>query len=225
MASTQAAPPTSKVVAGDRAASRARRSRGRPRWYPGPRHRLAVAAAAVLGAGLGAVSLLNAVISQGAFQEQELEVELILLQEKEEQLARSLREQEAPPAVELRARDLGMVPAETPLFLDLSTGEIRGEPVPAATPSGTPSPWPREPGAPDPRLAEGLDRDAAQDAQPTPTSVATSSSPPEPGTVEGAAVADTDGGSAATPSAPAPHRTDPHPPPAPRRSTHPVPAP
>lgn len=181
MEPTQGAPPTSRKGAGDRPRSRARRSRG-GRRYPSPRHRLAVASAAVLGTGLGVVSLLNALVSQGAFQEQELEVALIQLQEQEEHLARALRAQEDLVTVEQRARDLGMAPAGAPLFLDLGTGRIRGEPVPAAAPSGAARPRPSDQGAPGLRLADGLDRADAGDAgsRVTPPARPPGSPAPEP---------------------------------------------
>jgi hypothetical protein len=90
---------------------------------------------AVLAAGFFAVLLLNTVISQGAFRQHELEIQLILLAEKEEALARSVQQAEAPLEVEKAARKLGMVPAAAPVFLRLSDGRILGEPVPAPAPT------------------------------------------------------------------------------------------
>ena len=133
-----------------------------------------LACTAVLAAGFFAVLLLNTVISQGAFRQHELEIELILLAEKEEALAREVQAAETPVEVERAARKLGMVPAAAPVFLRLSDGEVLGEPVPAPRPTGkvsffgaprvlpTPSPTPSaEVGATeiDPALdpATGLD--------------------------------------------------------------------
>ena len=90
---------------------------------------------AVLAAGFFAVLLLNTVISQGAFRQHELEIQLILLAEKEEALARSVQQAEAPLEVEKAARKLGMVPAAAPVFLRLSDGKVLGEPVPAPAPT------------------------------------------------------------------------------------------
>ena len=81
-----------------------------------------------------AVLLLNTVISQGAFRQHKLEIQLILLAEKEEALARSVQQAEAPREVEKAARKLGMVPAAGPVFLRLSDGKVVGEPVPAPPP-------------------------------------------------------------------------------------------
>ena len=91
---------------------------------------------AALAAGFLAVLLLNTVISQGAFRQHELEIELILLAEKEEALARAVQQAEAPLEVEKAARTLGMVPAAAPVFLRLSDGKVLGEPVPAPEPTG-----------------------------------------------------------------------------------------
>jgi hypothetical protein len=94
-----------------------------------------LACTAVLAAGFFAVLLLNTVISQGAFRQHELEIQLILLAEKEEALARAVQQAEAPLEVEKAARKLGMVPAAAPVFLRLSDGRILGEPVPAPEPT------------------------------------------------------------------------------------------
>ena len=90
---------------------------------------------AALAAGFFAVLLLNTVISQGAFRQHELEIQLILLAEKEEALAREVQQAEAPREVEKAARKLGMVPAAAPVFLRLSDGKVLGEPVPAPQPT------------------------------------------------------------------------------------------
>ena len=88
-------------------------SQGTPRTRV-PRHRMLLVCTAALAAGFFAVLLLNTVISQGAFRQHELEIELILLAEKEEALARSVQQAEAPLEVEKAARKLGMVPAAAP---------------------------------------------------------------------------------------------------------------
>ncbi len=100
-----------------------------------PRHRLLLASTAALAAGFFAVLLLNTIISQGAFRQHELEIQLILLAEEEEALARDVQQAEAPREVEKAARKLGMVPAAAPVFLRLSDAKILGEPVPAPAPT------------------------------------------------------------------------------------------
>ncbi len=101
-----------------------------------PRHRLLLACVAALSAGLVGVLLLNTIISQGAFRQYDLEVELILLAEEEEALMRAVQLAESPLSVEKEARKLGMVPAGSAVFFDLESGEVLGEPVPAPSPTG-----------------------------------------------------------------------------------------
>ncbi|MGB8020673.1 MAG: hypothetical protein WCF04_05550 [Candidatus Nanopelagicales bacterium] len=114
-----------------------RRSRAKPRERArAPRHRLLLASVAVLAAGLVGVLLLNTIISQGAFRQHSLEIELILLAEEEERLAREAQLADSPLELEKKARALDMVPAGSPVFLRLSDGKILGEPVAAPAPTG-----------------------------------------------------------------------------------------
>jgi hypothetical protein len=124
-----------------------------------PRHRMLLVCTAVLAAGFFAVLLLNTVISQGAFRQHELEIQLILLAEEEEALAREVQQAEAPREVEKAARKLGMVPAAAPVFLRLSDGKVLGEPVPAPQPTAP------------------VDFAGAPGIQPTPTPTPTGSGP------------------------------------------------
>lgn len=101
-----------------------------------PRHRILLVCTAALAAGLFVVLLLNTIIGQGAFRQHELEIDLILLAEREEALARAVQQAEAPREVEKAARKLGMVPASAPVFLRLSDGKVLGEAVPAQEPIG-----------------------------------------------------------------------------------------
>lgn len=155
---------------------------------------------AALAAGFFAVLLLNTVISQGAFRQHELEIDLILLAEKEEALARLVQQAEAPLEVEKAARKLGMVPAGAPVFLRLSDGAILGEPVPAPAPTApvdfagapglqpTPKPSPTDSAAAatgiDPALdpATGIDPapDPATGLDPAPSATPAASPAPDP---------------------------------------------
>lgn len=152
-----AAQPTPTLAPPEPPALPRRASRGDRRARPSrvPRHRLLLACTAVLAVGLIGVLLLNTIISQGAFRQHELEIDLILTAEEEESLARAVQQAEAPIEVEKRARALGMVPAAAPVFLRLSDGAILGEPVPAPEPTGAIS-FKDAPGiqpTPKPRLA------------------------------------------------------------------------
>lgn len=118
-------------------APRTRRSRSEVTGLTrAPRHRIVLACTAALAAGLFAVLMLNTIISQGAFQQNELEIELIGLAEHEERLVRELQVAESPLRVERAARRLGMVPAASPVFLSLADGRVLGEPVPAEAEPG-----------------------------------------------------------------------------------------
>jgi hypothetical protein len=162
-----AAPVAPRPPATPSSGSRRDRRRQRPR---APRHRLLLACTAVLALGLIGVLLLNTIISQGAFRQHELEIDLILTAEEEESLARAVQEAEAPIEVERKARALGMVPAAAPVFLRLSDGEILGEPVPAPKPTG-PVDFKGAPGiqpTPRPTPRASATEDAGGDATATP---------------------------------------------------------
>lgn len=132
-----APPPGSQDPSRSAGAPTSSRSRARVQHRArAPRHRLLLACVAVLSVGLLAVLLLKTIISQGAFRQHALEIELILLAEKEEALARAVQSAESPLSVEKAARALGMVPAGSPVFLRLEDGRILGEPVPAPSPTG-----------------------------------------------------------------------------------------
>ncbi len=152
---------------------------------------------AALAAGFFAVLLLNTVISQGAFRQNELEIQLILLAEKEESLARAVQLAESPIEVEKAARKLGMVPAAAPVFLSLSDGKVLGEPVPAVKEPGpisfagapgiqpTPKPTPSTSasasatGLIDPALDPATGLDAPTDPTTSPDAQATAGAEPE----------------------------------------------
>lgn len=120
------------------------------------RNRLLMVCGAVVVLGLLTVLLVNSVLSQGAFRQHELEIQLILLSEKEEALARAVQVDEAPLTIEKRAVALGMVPAAAPVFLNLKEGKVQGEPVPAPTPTAPVVVAPDELTAPGERLSSSL---------------------------------------------------------------------
>ncbi len=100
-----------------------------------PRHRLLLVCVGIVGLSLLVVLFINAALSAGAFRQHDLELQLIRISESEEALARAVQIDEAPMTIEKRARALGMVPAGSPVFLDLGKGKVLGEPVPAPSPS------------------------------------------------------------------------------------------
>jgi hypothetical protein len=163
---------------------------------------------AILAAGFVGVLLLNTIISQGAFRQHELEIDLILLAEKEEALARAVQQAEAPLEVEKRARALGMVPAAAPVFLRLADGKILGEPVPAPEPtapvdfSGAPGLQPTP--TPEPSAADASAAPAAGSAPSASVDPATGVDPAlDPSTGIDLAPTPTPSAQAGTPAAPA----------------------
>lgn len=87
---------------------------------------------AILGAGLVGLLLLTTSMQQGAFALFDAQREIGDLRQERATLAAELASREAPGALARAASLAGMVPNDTPAFLDLETGTIRGELVPAA---------------------------------------------------------------------------------------------
>lgn len=125
----------------------------------------------VVALGLLGVLFVNAILSQGAFRQHELEIELTLISEQEEALARKVQVDESPLTLERRAIALGMVPAESPVFLDLEKQKILGEPVPAPSPTVAVTIGPDELTAPPERLAGTLLVPEAPSPAPSPAPV------------------------------------------------------
>jgi hypothetical protein len=118
------------------------RTRGRPhlrmvsplRPERASRGMFALVVAGLLVAGMVAILLINTTLAQGAFTISELQAERAALAEQEQALAADVAEAAAPQVLEQRARDLGMVPSQTPVFLDLTSGAVIG--TPKAAPGG-----------------------------------------------------------------------------------------
>ncbi|HQZ84142.1 MAG TPA: cell division protein FtsL [Actinomycetota bacterium] len=96
-----------------------------------------VLVATLLSASLLALLLLNTVLSQGSFTRYELLSQANDLTAQEQSLSTTVAGFESPIEIERRAREMGMVQNENPVFLDLATGTVRGEPTPAPTPIPT----------------------------------------------------------------------------------------
>lgn len=91
---------------------------------------------AILGVGLVGLLLLTTAMQQRAFALFEIENEIALLREQRQILTAELAQLEAPGALAQAAAEIGMVPNDTPVFLDLESGALRGELVPAPPPAG-----------------------------------------------------------------------------------------
>ncbi|BAU82619.1 septum formation initiator [Streptomyces laurentii] len=100
----------------------------------------------LLGGGLISLLLLNSALNQGSFQLSELKKKTTELTDEEQALQRDVDDSAAPDALERRARELGMVPGDSPAFLG-QDGRIIGVPT-TATPSPTPAPEATTPARP-----------------------------------------------------------------------------
>ncbi|MFJ9828447.1 septum formation initiator family protein [Streptomyces sp. NPDC101160] len=99
----------------------------------------------LLGGGLITLLMLNSALNQGSFKLSELKKKTTELTDEEQALQRDVDDSAAPDALERRARELGMVPGGSPVFLD-PDGRVRGVPTVAVSPK--PSPRPTPPPAP-----------------------------------------------------------------------------
>ncbi|MFF9812751.1 septum formation initiator family protein [Streptomyces sp. NPDC014006] len=85
----------------------------------------------LLGGGLIGLLVLNSALSEGSFQQDDLQKDTKSLTDEEQALQRDVDAYSAPEALQRRARELGMVPGGDPAFLGLD-GTVKGFPSPAA---------------------------------------------------------------------------------------------
>ncbi|MEN8653268.1 septum formation initiator [Streptomyces sp. 21So2-11] len=125
----------------------------------------------LLGGGLITLLLLNSSLNEGSFRLSELKKRTTELTDEEQALQRDVNDRYAPDALERRARELGMVPGGSPVFLN-PDGTVRGVPTeasaePVAQPTALSVPAPQPPAA-------------APSAPVAPASPPASSAPPTP---------------------------------------------
>jgi len=77
--------------------------------------------------GMVVILVINTTIAQGAFTVSELQAQQATLTQQEQELSRSIADAAAPDALEQKARAMGMVPSESPVFLN-PDGSIVGKP-------------------------------------------------------------------------------------------------
>jgi hypothetical protein len=82
----------------------------------------------LLGVGMILILVINTSLAQGAFTISELQAQQSTLLQQEQTLAEAVAAAAAPENLEQQARALGMVPSENPVFLDVTTGTVLGEP-------------------------------------------------------------------------------------------------
>jgi len=124
----------------------------------------------LLGVGMVLILVINTSLAQGAFTVSELKAEQAVLSQQEQTLSEAVAAAAAPESLEEQARALGMVPTETPVFLDVTSGEVLGKPKPAA---GARSSVPRLLTPADATVTEAVDNGAAD----LPTSVPAGTDP------------------------------------------------
>ena len=73
----------------------------------------------LLGVGLVGLLVLNTSLQQASFELTDLERETTVLRDRQTALAEQAARRAAPGALADRARSLGMVPNESPVFLDI----------------------------------------------------------------------------------------------------------
>lgn len=85
----------------------------------------------LLVGGVVGLLLFNTSMQQASFVASSLEQQAAALSAQEESLRMQLHRLRDPQHVALRAKRLGMVPAESPAFIRLSDGAVLGRPTPA----------------------------------------------------------------------------------------------
>ncbi|MFF8812066.1 FtsB family cell division protein [Streptomyces pactum] len=100
----------------------------------------------LLGSGLISLLVLNSALNQGSFELERLERRTTELEDERQALQQEVDRLSAPDALERRARELGMVPGGSPVFLG-PDGTVRGVPDPAGSSSVLRAPAPRPPWA------------------------------------------------------------------------------
>jgi cell division protein FtsB len=101
------------------------------RVQPAPRVPFVTLVSLLLVGGVVGLLFFNTHMQQASFVATTLEQEAAALTAKEESLRMQLHQLRDPQRVAVRARRLGMVPAETPAFIRLSDGRVLGNPTPA----------------------------------------------------------------------------------------------
>jgi hypothetical protein len=85
----------------------------------------------LLGVGMVLILVINTSLAQGAFTISELQSEQSTLTQQEQTLSEQVAAAAAPDSLEQRARAMGMVPSETPVFLSVPDGRVLGKAAPA----------------------------------------------------------------------------------------------
>ncbi len=102
-----------------------------PRSERGGRGLFILVIIVLLGGGFLANLLINTSMAQGAFQIGDLQQAATKLSEEQAVLREQVGALSAPTALESKARALGMIPTDSPVFLSVPGGTVIGKPAPA----------------------------------------------------------------------------------------------
>ncbi|WP_434588608.1 FtsB family cell division protein [Streptomyces sp. A5-4] len=141
----------------------------------------------LLGGGLITLLLLNSSLNEGSFRLSELKKRTTELTDEEQALQRDVDDRYAPDALERRARQLGMVPGGSPVFLN-PDGTVRGVPTeasadPVAQPTALSVPAPPPAAAPSAPVASAPPAPPPAPSTPSPTAPPARASDPAPAPV------------------------------------------
>ena len=130
----------------------------RARQKAAPRIPFAILVGLVLLGGVAGLLLFNTHMQKNSFMITDLEAQATALHAKEQSLRMELDELRDPQRLADRALAMGMVPPDSPAFLDLRTGRVLGNPNPSTGVNsfGIDAPAARKPGElrPDPIVLE-----------------------------------------------------------------------
>jgi hypothetical protein len=85
--------------------------------------------------GMMTLLYVNTLAAQASFQKHALQIQLSQMTAEEQRIASTVAAGESPGNLIITAQNMGMVPAQTPVFLRLSDREILGKPVVAVAPA------------------------------------------------------------------------------------------
>ena len=88
--------------------------------------------------GMMTLLYVNTLAAQASFQKYELQIQLSQMTALEQGISSAVANGESPGMLLESAKVMGMVPAQTPVFLRLSDREILGKPVAAVAPAVAP---------------------------------------------------------------------------------------
>lgn len=99
----------------------------------------------VMGAGLVGLLLLNIAMQNAAFRRAALDEQVQDLHVQQQALDLEVDRLGSPERLADRATEQGMVPNPNPVFLDMGSGKIIGDPIPARAGTGLSDEFKREP--------------------------------------------------------------------------------